>query len=298
MRWLHQLWMKVMMLLARGNAGERLDDELQFHIEQQIAENRAAGMSEVEARQAALRMFGNPAALRDQARETWSWQWLEQLSRDVRQSVRSLLRTPGFSLVAIAVLALGIGANVALFTLVHSVLLKPLPFPDADRLVRLYESDARGRFSYNIVAGGSFGDWRAQAKSFDQLAIEKQTTYSLSGTQGQLPEVVLAQQASWNLFPLLGVKAAAGRLFSAEEDSRNADATVVLSWGLWKRRYGGAASMVGGKILLDARPFTVIGILPAQFIYPDDRVQLWTALYHERSPELMRLYEADRKSVV
>ena len=120
MRWLHQLWMKVTMLLGRGNAGAQLDDELQFHIDQQIAENRVAGMSEEEARQAALRTFGNPAALRDQARETWSWHWLEQLSRDVRQSIRSLLRTPGFSIVAIAVLALGIGANVALFTLVHS----------------------------------------------------------------------------------------------------------------------------------------------------------------------------------
>src|ERR1700761_3301080 len=123
MRWLHQLWMKVTMLLGRGKAGGQLDDELQFHIDQQVAENRAAGMSEIEARQAALRMFGNPAALRDQARETWSWNWLEQLVRDVRQGARSLRRTPGFSMVAVVVLALGIGANAAIFALVHSVLL-------------------------------------------------------------------------------------------------------------------------------------------------------------------------------
>jgi predicted permease len=298
MRWFHQLWMSFVMLFRRGRAGDELDHELQFHIEQQIAENRMAGMSEEEARQAALREFGNPTALRDEARETWQWNGLEQLLRDVRQSTRSLLRTPGFSLVAIAVLALGIGANVALFTLVNSVLLKPLPFPHSERLVRVYESDSRGRFSYNIVAGGDFAEWRTGARSFEQLAIQKQITYSLSGTQGQLPEVVRAEQASWNLFPLLGVKAGAGRLFSSEEDSRNAEATVVLSWGLWKRRYGGAASVVGSKILLDARPFTVIGVLPARFTYPDDRVQLWTALYHERSPELMRLYEAHNFDVV
>src|ERR1700739_4082868 len=133
MRRLYQVWMKVVMLLGRGSASRQLDDELQFHLEQQIAEYRADGMNEEEARQAALRMFGNPAALRDQARETWSWNGLEQFLRALRQSVRSLLRTPGFSIVAIAVLALGIGANVALFTLVHSVLLKPFPFPEPDR---------------------------------------------------------------------------------------------------------------------------------------------------------------------
>ncbi len=298
MRWLHQFWMGLVMLFRRNRAGAELDNELQFHIEQQITENRMAGMSEDEARQAALREFGNPAALRDEARESWQWNRLEQLVRDVRQSARSLLRTPGFAAVAIAVLALGIGANVAIFTLVNSVILQPLPFPHPERLVRVYESDARGRFSYNIVAGGDFAEWRTGAKSFEQLAIQKQITYSLAGTQGQLPEVVRAEQASWNLFPLLGVKAAAGRLFSADDDSRNADATVVLSWGLWKRRYGGAASIVGSKILLDARPFTVIGVLPAQFTYPDDRTQLWTALFHERSPELMRMYESHNFDVV
>src|SRR5277367_6364479 len=108
MRWFAQF----RMLFQRGRAGARLDDELQFHIEQQVVENLAAGMSAEEARHAALRIFGNPAALRDQVRETWSWNGVEQLSSDVRQSVRSLARTPGFSIVAIAVLALGIGANV------------------------------------------------------------------------------------------------------------------------------------------------------------------------------------------
>src|ERR1700744_3460119 len=101
MRWLHQLWMGLLMLFQRGRAGDALSDEMQFHIEQQIAENRMAGMSEEEARQAALREFGNPTALRDEARETWQWNGLEQLLRDVRQSARSLLRTPGFSVIAI-----------------------------------------------------------------------------------------------------------------------------------------------------------------------------------------------------
>jgi predicted permease len=298
MRWLHQLWMKVTMLLGRGGAGAQLDNELQFHIDQQIAENLAAGMSEEEAGQAALRMFGNPAALRDQARETWSWHWLEQLSRDVRQSIRSLLRTPGFSIVAVSVLALGIGANVALFTLVHSVLLKPFPFPEPDRLVRIFEADARGRFKDNIVAGGDFADWQAQSHSFEAMAIKKWQHHSLSGTQGQLPEIVEGHMASWNLFPMLGVKPVIGRLFSAADDRPQAAATALLSWGLWKRRYGGNPAILGSTIMLDANPYTVIGILPAWFTYPDSRVQVWTALYHEKSPWLMSLHEGHNFDVV
>ena len=286
------------MLFRRGRAGDELDSELQFHIEQQIAENRMAGMSEDEARRAAMLTFGNPAVLRDEARGSWQWSGLEEAWRDLRQSTRSLLRTPGFSVVAMVVLALGIGANVALFTLVNSVLLKPLPFPAPARLVRVYESDARGRFNYNIVAGHSFADWREQSRSFEQMGIEKESSYSLSGTGGQLPEVIRSEQASWTVFPLLGVRAAMGRLFASSDDRRNAESTAVLSWGLWKRRYGGSPSIIGQTILLDARPFTVIGVLPAWFNYPSDRIQLWTALYHERSPELMSLYVAHNFDVV
>jgi len=128
MRWLMQLRMRIQILFRRGQAGARLDEELRFHLEQQIAENIAAGMSAEEARYAALRSFGNPALLREQARATWSWTWLELLWRDVCYGMRSLKRSPGFSSIAILVMALGIGANVAMFTVVRSVLLKPLPF--------------------------------------------------------------------------------------------------------------------------------------------------------------------------
>ena len=139
MRWLSQLRMRFLMLFGRANAAASLDEELRFHIDRQIAENLAAGMSPDEARFAALRTFGNPALLREQTRDTWSWSSLESLLRDVRYGFRTLRRTPGFTAIAIIVMALGIGANVALFTVVRSVLLKPLPFADPDRLVMLYE---------------------------------------------------------------------------------------------------------------------------------------------------------------
>src|SRR5271168_3332836 len=136
MRWHAKLKMQVVTLLRRDRAGAQLDRELRDHLDRQIEENLAAGMGAEDARYAALRTFGNPALLREQARATWSWTWLELLLRDVRYSLRTLTRTPGFAAIAILVMALGIGGNVALFTIVRSVLLKPLPFADPDRLVR------------------------------------------------------------------------------------------------------------------------------------------------------------------
>jgi predicted permease len=298
MRWFHQLGMKCQMLFLRRQAGGRLDDELQFHIDQQIEENIAAGMGLAEARQAALRIFGNPAALRDQARETWSWLWLEMVLRDLRYGVRNLARTPGFTALAILVMGLGIGANVALFTVVRSVLLKPLPFKDQDRLVRIFEADSKGRFQDNIVAGGTFASWQTQAHSFEQMAIKQWMHYDLAGAGGQLPEVALAHTASWQLFPMLAVQPALGRVFTADDDRPEAPATVVLTYGLWKRRYGGDPAIVGKTILLDARPYTVIGVLPAWFTYPDPKVQLWTPLYHEKSRALMQLHEAHNFDVI
>ena len=155
MRWLMHMKMRIEMLFQRNRATDRLDDELRFHLEQQIAEKTAAGMSAEEARQAALREFGNPAALREQARETWSWSGVELMLRDARIGVRTLLRTPGFAAIAILVMGLGIGANIALFTLVRSVLLRPLPFRDPDQLVRLYEHTT-DQHPYNQSSGGVF----------------------------------------------------------------------------------------------------------------------------------------------
>src|SRR5580698_2315398 len=125
MRWLHRLLMQCKMLFRRDHAGDQLQAELQFHLDQHIAENIARGMDPKEARNDALRSFGNPATLRDQVRDTWSWRWLELLHSDMRCGIRTLVRTPGFSVVAILVIGIGIRANVALFTVVRSVLLKP-----------------------------------------------------------------------------------------------------------------------------------------------------------------------------
>jgi len=285
MRWLAQLRMRMLMLFERGNAAARLDEELRDHLERQIAENIAAGMTAEEARLAALREFGNPALLREQARAAWSWNWLEMLLRDVRYGIRTLGRTPGFAAIAVLVIALGIGANVALVTIVRSVLMKPLPFKDPDGLVRLYEQSTDGTFPFNQSAGGVFAEWKKQSHCFADMAMMGYAQYNLSGSGGQLPETARAAVFTSNMLPMLGVQPALGRNFTADDDRQSANPTVLLSWALWKRRFGGSSSILNQTVMLDTKSYTVIGVMPAWFAYPDQHVQLWTPLYHEDPPQ-------------
>lgn len=298
MRWLEKIRMRLRMLFRRSREAERLAAELEFHVEQQTQENIAAGMSAEEARHAALRAFGNPTLLREQARQNWSWNMMESLLRDLRYGARSLSRTPGFSAIVIVVMALGIGSTVALFTVVHSVLLKPLPLPGIDHLVRAYEADTVRGHQDNSVAGGTFQSWRQNNHSFQQMAVVARGGYNLSSSNGQLPERVQAAICSWTALPLLGVHPAYGRLFTAGDDRWGATETTVLTWGFWKRRYGGDPSIIGKTILLYAKPFTVIGVLPAWFTYPDSRVQLWTLVYPQISPPVMESHDAHNFSVI
>jgi putative ABC transport system permease protein len=293
--------MRIEMLFLRNRAADRLDDELRFHLEQQIAGNIAAGMSPDEARHAALRAFGNPAALRDQARESWNWSGMESVLRDARIGVRTLLRAPGFALTAIGIMALGIGANVALFTVVRSVLLKPLPFPDPDRLITVYENvhdkEHTGFRAYLPIAAGSFEEWQKVAgPSVAELAlVSPWQGYNVSAEGGKLPEKVEAGMCSWNLFSLLGVEPILGRSFTAADDKPDAEAAVILSAAFWKRRYGGDPKVIGQKIWLDVKPYTIIGVLPSWFTYSSafggNTVKIWTSVGHEAPPWLMQTFE-------
>ena len=286
MRRLEKIRMRSRMFFHRRREVQRLDAELAFHLEQQIAEYVAAGISPEEARYAARRSFGNAMLLREQARDTWSWNRLEVFLQNLRISIRTLARAPGFASIAVLVIAIGIGANVALFTVVRSVLMRPLPFKDPERLLRLYEHSSDDKFQYNEVAGGIFSEWKKQSYSFSDLALVLTwPEYNLSGARGQLPERLRAAFCSSNLFPMLGVEPALGRGFTAADDQPSANATVILSWGLWKRRFGGDPAILNQTIHLDAKPYTVIGVMPSWFAYPEQSVQLWTPVYHEQFPE-------------
>jgi len=266
-----------------------LERELRSDLELEEEEQREGGISEQEARYAALRAFGNPTLIREQTLAIWSWNWLESLARDLRLSLRTLRRSPSFTVVAISVMALGIGANVALFTVVRGVLLRPLPFHDPDRLVMLYEAglhedDTTGS---NVVSGGMYAEWKNQNRSYSGLALAQGIRVGLSGSSGQLPEKLNSALFSWDMLGTLGVQPALGRGFTHADDRSGANATVLLSWGLWKRRFGGDPAILNQTIDLDAQPYTVIGVMPAWFDFPDTSTQLWTPVYHDKPEDAM-----------
>ena len=188
--------------------------------------------------------------------------------RDLRYGFRTLARTPGFTILAIVVMGLGIGANVALFTVVRSVLLKPLPFKDHDRLVRFYEQSSDGKFPYNHSAAGVFAEWKKQARSFSDMAMSGYAGTTFPAMAGSCRRRCVPQPSPGTCFPTLGVQPALGRNFTADDDRPQANATVILSWGLWKRRFGGSPSILNQTVLLDAKPYTVIGVMPAWFSFP------------------------------
>ena len=283
--------MSILRFFRRRAADAELTEEINAHITQEIEDNLARGMSAEEARRRAYVKFGSRSNVRE---DLWEWNSVKPLAnmlRDLRYVGRTLRRAPGFTLAVILVMALGIGANTALFTIVRSVLLRPLPFGDAKRLVMLYEQSNDGRFPYNVVAGGIFDAWQKQSQSFEQMGLLGGAGYTLSGGGGQLPEQIQATRCSWNLFSVLEVQPALGRGFDEAEDRRNANATTVLSWGLWNRRFGGDPGIVGRNIQLDGKAYTVLGVMPSWFVYPDADTQLWTPIYHETPPDLMTVLD-------
>ncbi|MFC5862072.1 ADOP family duplicated permease [Acidicapsa dinghuensis] len=255
-----------------GDVGDELDSLLQMHID----DLRRTGVTEEEARRRALIELGGMEQVRQVVRDRRGLPSLEGWARDVKYAMRTLMRTPGFSLVAILVMALGIGTSVALFTVVRSVLLRPLPFPRPDRLVTLYSHDERSQpGTGNLTAPGDFYDWEKVSHGYEQMAIWRWSGYNMSSNGGDLPEFLNAGTCSWNLFATLGVNPALGRLSTPTDDQIGAEPTVILSWSFFKRRFNGDPGILGRTIRLNSRMYTVIGVLPEWFQYPDPKIQLW-----------------------
>lgn len=290
--------MSLLRFFRRRSEDADLAREIEAHIAHEADENRARAQSEDEALRQAYLKFGNPQRVREQV-----WQWntlglLESVLRDLRYAARTLRRTPAFAVVAIVVMGLGIGANTALFSIVHSVLLQPLPFEQPDRLVMLYEQSMDGKNPLSIVAPGIFKAWQ-QSRSFESMALFfPGDELNLSGGGGYLPERINAAACSWNFFPTLGVRPAYGRTFLPSDDTVTARGTVILSWALWRRRFGGNPAVIGKDILLDDKPRTVVGIMPSWFSYPDSATQVWVPVYPEAPPGFMELLASHTFHVV
>jgi putative ABC transport system permease protein len=255
-------------LLARAGAaigfGRRdaeLGHELRFHAEMLEARHRARGLDPAAARRAARLELGGDAQIAEAWRDQRSLPMLEMLSQDIRYGLRMLRRAPGFTTAALVTLALGIGANTAIFTVVDAVLLRPLPYPEPDRLVTVGDRNAEG-FSSN-VGFATVLDWRERSRSFEHLAMMRswQPTLVTNGEAERVPAV----RVSWNYFDMMGVRPALGRGFTADDDRPDHWRVLLLSDALWRRRFGADPSVVGRTLVMNDREYRVIGVMPASF---------------------------------
>ncbi len=261
MGWLNAVVNSARSLFRRRREEQALDAELQFHVERQIEQNIGAGMSPEEARYAAARAFGNAAVVREQTRESWGLGTFDVWRQDLKYGMRMLAKNPGFAVIAILTLALGIGANTALFSVVNAVLLNPLPFPQPDQLLTLHES--KPNFEQGAIPYLNFLDWQNQNRTFSSIAISRGFAFSLTGI-GE-PERLQGEWVSASLFGTLGVKPQLGRDFTSEDDQSGAGPVAMISASLWKRKFGGTPDVLGKAIRLDGRDYTIVGVIPASF---------------------------------
>jgi putative ABC transport system permease protein len=250
---------------------EELASHLAFHIE----DNVRAGMSPEEARRRALIKLGGVTLTQERYREQRGLPMLETLIQDLRFGLRMLRKNLGFTLIAVLTLGLGIGANTAIFSVVNAVILRALPYPEPERLVRLWESNPGRGWPEFAASAPNFKDWPQLQSVFAQLAAYESTTFNFTGS-GE-PQRVAALSVTANLFPTLGVLPALGRNFLPEEEQAGGNRAAILSDGLWQRRFGGDPQLIGRQIQLNGESYTVVGVMPPRFQLTQD-TELWTPL--------------------
>jgi putative ABC transport system permease protein len=256
-----ELLFRIAAMLGLRRGRQDLDDQLRFHQDMLEEQLRAEGMSAADAAREARIRVGGPAQVAEAWQDQRSLPWLETLARDLRFGARMLVRAPGFSLAALFTLALGIGANTAIFTIVDAVLLRPLPYAEPERLVTIGDRTAEGQ-SGNVDFT-TVGDWRARSRSFESLSLMRNWTPTLvvGGEAERLPAV----RVSWNYFDMMGARPALGRTFTADDDRPDHWRVLMLSDALWRRRFGADPSIVGRTVVMNDREYRVIGVMPAAF---------------------------------
>jgi predicted permease len=275
-------WRARLRALFHRDRLDRVDDEmreeLEAHLQMEIEANVDRGMTAEEARNVATQQFGNRTAIREASRDEWTFAGLETLVQDLRYGVRLLRRAPGFAITAIAIVALGVGATTAAFTVLDHVLLRPLPFPNPDRLVLLYQNAPARSIVRMEATPPNFEDWRTMNRSFSAIGayIPAEIPVNLSG-KGE-PLRLDGYMTSAAVFATLDVQAAVGRVFSGDDERTDAAGVVLFSDGLATTLFGGPQQAVGQVVNLDGRPSTVIGVMPKGFAFPYRGTDMWMPL--------------------
>jgi putative ABC transport system permease protein len=255
-----EIWRRVKMLFRRERFERELGEEVRLHRDLREQEERASGSAPDEARYAAQRKFGNEMRLREESREMWGWKWVEDFFSDLRYGGRALRKNPGFTAVAVLTLALGIGANTAIFSVVNAVLLKPLAMREPTRVLYLSETwhDLLPGFSV-----GNFADVKRQSTSFEDLCASNNGSFNLA--TADVPERVEGEVATADYFTTFGVQPIAGRFFRPEEDKHGAAHVVVISERLWRTRLHADPEIIGEQLRINGLPHQVVGVMPKSF---------------------------------
>ena len=275
------VWSRVRGLVGGGRQDAEFDREVTEHLELLIEEHLRRGLSPDEARRQAILRFGGPVQTREQQHESRSLPFVETTLQDIRYGLRALRRSPAYSLVAVATLAIGIGAGTAVFTVASAVLLRPLPYRAPDQLVRIFETNPLRRWTRNIAAPANYADWRTRNRSFSGVAAYEQFTVNGSGASDVFltgfgePQGLKSLGVSGNLFEVLGATPLLGRTFVDDEQWEGRSRVAVLSYGLWQSAFGGDPSIVGRTITLSGRGYDVVGVMPRSFFFPGRDVQIW-----------------------
>jgi predicted permease len=263
MIWNRLRWRYWRDVFRRRDLEREMDEELRVHIALETQQRIERGESPKEARTSALRGLGGIDTVKEASRDAWSWLWVDRLIQDLRFAFRQFRKNPGFAIAATLILGIGIGATSAIFTVVNTIILKPLAYRESGRLVSIQEAGIPGPLPVNAM---HFNAWRESTHAFDAMALIGGTTMNLTGS-GE-PERLPAARVSPALFPMLGVQTALGRLLRSDEDIPGRDHVVVIENDLWKRRFGGAPDIIGKIITLDGDSYEIVGVLPENFRFP------------------------------
>jgi putative ABC transport system permease protein len=270
--WVLRLWGS---LRPTRRDGE-LEQELRLHLELAAEDERRRSNSTGDCRRASVIRCGGVAQTMEVLRDQRGLPWFDDLVTDMRYAARALLRAPGFTLVALVVLSLGIGATTALFSVINAVMLRPLPYPDSDKLVRVWSAMPANGVPRSGSALPDFRVWRAENRSFENMGAYHGTVYNLAGVDP--PERLEGTRITASLWTVLKAQPARGALFSADAQEWGRHRVVVLSDGLWQRRFGGDPAIVGRTILLNGQPFTVAAVMPRSFQFPHSGNEVWTPI--------------------